>query len=234
MIRIIVWVMTIPFGFAACANPPLLPGRELVSAAESVVVLGPGDLIDVKFRYWPELDESQTIRPDGKITLQIVDEVEAVGLTPVQLGQKLTELYASKLKDPIITIIVRSLASQRVFVGGEVARPGIIPLQGKMTVLDAIIAAGGHNKLGARLDNVLVLRQQGEKRLAVAIDVKNELEQPSQEPFFLAANDVVFVSRTQIDEINQVVEQYFSQLLGQTGATILHRVDSRTTVGISP
>jgi polysaccharide biosynthesis/export protein PslD len=187
--------------------------------------LKPGDNIDVKFRYWPELDESQKVRPDGRITLQLVDEVDVAGLTPAELDAKLTLLYKDKIKDPVISVIVRELISQRIFVGGEVNRSGHFPLEGRMTVLSAIIAAGGINNQSANLKKVVVIRHRDGKRYAAEFDIKKSLIYSESGLFVLAPQDIVWVPRTKIDEVNQWVEQHISRILPQTGYTSLIRTN---------
>jgi hypothetical protein len=137
---------------SACSHnknlPP--PPKPFPPQAEiPPLVLGPGDVLDIKFRYADELNDNQTVRPDGKITLQMVDEVQAAGLTPLELDAKLTELYSKYLKDPVISVVVRELVSQRVYVGGEVNKPGEVLLAGQLTALQAIMASGGFDKVSA-------------------------------------------------------------------------------------
>ena len=87
-------------------------------------VIHAGDQLDIKFFYNPELNESVVVRPDGKISLQLIDEIQAAGLQPAELDQKLTDLYSRELKKPVLTVIVRSFTGQRVYVGGEVMPGG--------------------------------------------------------------------------------------------------------------
>ena len=102
-----------------------------------------GDEIEIKFFYNPSLNERLIIRPDGKISLQLIDELLVAELTPAQLDKILTRRYATELKQPELTIIVRSFVGQRVYVGGEVTTPQLVPLTGKMTALESIFRAGG-------------------------------------------------------------------------------------------
>ena len=121
-------------------------------------VIQSGDLLDIKFFYNPELNESVTVRPDGRISLQLAREVKASGTTPAQLTELLANHYASMIKNPEITIIVRSFNSQKVYVDGEVNRAGMVPLTDPMTVLQAISQAGGM-KDTAEPTEVLVVRK---------------------------------------------------------------------------
>ena len=215
----------------SCASSPALMTMPLPPVSpEPAVVLAPGDVIDVKFRYWPELDESQTVRPDGMISLQLLDEIRAAGLTPKQLDQQLTELYTPKIKQPVLTVIVRSLVNQLVYVGGEVNAPGMIPLNGRLTALEALIAAGGFDKASAATSNVVVIRHVDDKRYATALDMRVPLNSPESDPFYLAPKDIVYVPRTKIDRLNQWVDQYISKVIPSTVLN-LSRTVGHTTYG---
>lgn len=177
------------------------------------VKLGAGDEIQVKFRLWPDLDETQTIRSDGKISLQRIGDVQAAGLNVEEIKKKLIELYASEIKEPDIFVIVRSLAKQHIYVSGEVKNPGIIQMPYSYTIMEAVAAAGGYNKYSAKLSKVKVFRQRGDKSYAQIINMKEMLNKPQYDLFYLEPNDIVFVPRTTIDRIDQWVDQYIRRLL---------------------
>ena len=116
------------------------------TAGQEAYVLQPGDNLDVKFYYNPELNEAVTIRPDGKISLQLIDEIPAAGLTPAQLDDTLTKAYAKQLKRPVVTVILRTFEGRKIYVGGEVGNPQVLNIPGKITALQAIINAGSFKK----------------------------------------------------------------------------------------
>jgi len=186
--------------------------------SQSIGVLHPGDSIDIKFQYWPEMDDSQTIRPDGKITLQMIDDVQAAGLEPEELDHKLTKLYEAKLKEPELSVIVRSLANRSVFVTGEVFTPGEVELKNEMTALSAIMSSGGFNKSTAELSNVIIIRHLNGKRYAAAINLHSKLTAKESKPFYLTAKDIVYVPRTRIVDLNDWVEQHITKMLPSTGS----------------
>ena len=181
------------------------PGRD--------VRLQPGDVIEVKFFYTPELDVTQPIRPDGRIAVQLLGEVLAEGKTPGELRENLLSRYQAHLKDPKITILLHSQYDRRVFVGGEVARPGVIPMPADMTVAEAIMEAGGFDMQEAKVDSVVVMRQMGRRWQGYLLDMKPMLKGYGTEPFFLLPRDVVYVPQTRIVEINQWLEQHVSKLI---------------------
>jgi polysaccharide export outer membrane protein len=191
----------------------------------------PGDSIDVKFFYTPELNETQDVRPDGKIALQIIGEVTAAGKTPAQLRWLLEKLYASHLKDPEISVVVRSFSNQRVYVGGQVMSPGTIEVSGRMTALEAIMEAGGVDFREAQVRNVVVIRHYNGTRYGYMLNMEPILEGKESHPFFLEAKDIVYVPRTEIAKVNQWIDQYINKIVPQTGFTYFQR-RGNSTVGI--
>lgn len=194
-------------------------------------VLSPGDTIDVKFFYTPDLNETQDVRPDGKIALQIIGEVTAADKTPVQLCGLLKRLYASHLKDPEISVVVRSFSDHRVFVGGQVMEPGTLEMSGRMTALDAIIQAGGMNYKEAAIRNVVVIRHYQGNRYGYLLDMEPILQGRESRPFFLEPKDIVYVPRTEIAKVNQWIDQYINKIIPQTGFVFSHR-SGNTTIGL--
>ena len=167
----------------------------------------------MRFLYWPELDDEQTIRPDGKISLLMVGDVEAQGLTPEQLQKKLLGLYESKLNNPEINVVVAGLASNRVYVGGEVLTPGLILVQSKMTALQAIMQAGGFKEDTAKKGNVVIVRQENGKQVARKLDLHAALKHPETDTYYLQPYDVVYVPRTTISKMDHFVDQYLNQTI---------------------
>ena len=213
----------IVFSLISCAknNPPDLHPSEVPprpeGEANNEYVLQLGDVIDIKLFYNPELNETVTIRPDGKISLQLVDEIEVLGLTPSELDKILTEKYSKILYKADVAVIVKQFTSQKVYVGGEVNLPGLIPYSGKLTSLQAIFQAGGF-KNTAKLKNIVILRNQGtEEPLFMTINLKEDLMKHTQNnDILLKPYDVVFVPKTSIAKINQFVDQYIRQLIPVT------------------
>ena len=199
---------------ASCVSTTAHVKEELPAPPEKTeVTLRPGDEIELKFPYWTELNDTQKVRPDGLITLQLVDAVQAQGLTPEELDEKLTKLYESKIKDPVITVVVRSLVDQRIYVGGEVNNPGLLTLQGEVDALQAVINAGGFKET-ARLDHVIVIRKgQDGKPIPYRINVNSDIYGlETKQAFILHPNDVVFVPKTTIANLDKFVKEYVADL----------------------
>ena len=174
----------------------------------------PDDQLDIKFFYNPELNETVKVRPDGKISLQLVDEVHAAGLSPSQLDNVLTRQYARELKNPEIAVIVKSFAGQRVYVGGEVNRQGLIELTGGMTALQAVINAGGFKETAKPDAAILIRKGPNNEPLPMRIDLDNVVyEEGIVADIQLQPYDIVYVPKTWIANANKWVDQYISQLL---------------------
>jgi protein involved in polysaccharide export with SLBB domain len=204
---------------ASCASE-----QRMVRSSPGVTQIGPkeiaeyviqaGDELDIKFFYNPELNETVTVRPDGKISLQLVDEIHAAGHTPAQLDEILTNEYARELKKPAITVIVQSFTGQRVYVGGEVNRPGEIDLTNHMSALQAVIDAGGFKET-AKPEAAIIIRKGVDNR---PIPMRVDLEEvftgnDAGGDFKLKPYDIVYVPKSAIAKANKWVNQYIEELL---------------------
>jgi len=177
-------------------------------------VIRPGDELDIKFFYNPELNETVTVRPDGKISLQLIDEKQAAGLTPGKLDELLSEEYARELKMPVLTVIVRSFSAQRIYVGGEVNRQGLINLPHGMTILQAVFEAGGL-KDTARPEETMVIRKGPDNQpIPLRLDLAAAFYgKGNGTDFLLQPADIVYVPKSPIAKANQFVNQYIERLL---------------------
>jgi protein involved in polysaccharide export with SLBB domain len=213
------------------AKTPLEMSSEIPSAAEPNLILGSGDVLDFKLFYNPELNDSQTIRFDGKVTLQLIGEVMAQGKAPIELQEEISKLYASQLRRPEATVIVRSLANRSIYVGGFVRKPGLIEMKTRMTALEAIMEAGGFDMWRAEVKNVVIIRHKNNQRYGCALDFSGELKGEAVQPFYLEPMDIVYVPRTTISAVNLWIDQYINQIIPKIGLTYLTPVGSGT-IGI--
>jgi protein involved in polysaccharide export with SLBB domain len=173
--------------------------------------LHPGDQLDIKFFYNPELNETVPVRPDGKISLQLVGDITSAGLTPPELGALLNQKYAQELKTPAVTVIVKSFTGQQVYVAGEVERQGIIDLTTNMTALQAVIKAGGFKET-AKPESVIVIRR-GIDNQPIPYQLNLKTTDNQTLAFQLQSYDIVYVPKTWIAEANKFVHEYIEQLL---------------------
>lgn len=172
-------------------------------------VIQAGDQLDIKFFYNSELNEQITVRPDGHISLQLVNDIQAAGLTPEQLTQSLVGIYSKELRKPEIAVIVRSFSSQRVWVDGEVGKPGVVNLTGRTTVLQAVSEAGGLKET-ARAHEVVIIRRNAESRpVALTLDLTKPIKGADRgEDLLLMPYDVIFVPRSRIANVNRWMDLY--------------------------
>lgn len=181
----------------------------------------PGDQLDIKFFYNPELNETITVRPDGKISLQLVDEVQAAGLKPSQLDKVLTERYAYELKKPAITVIVRSFGGQRIYVGGEVNRQGLLTLAGAMTPLQAVLNAGGFMETANPASAIIIRKGPGNKPVPIEMNLDDAMRgKTGSADFLLQPDDIVYVPKSAIAKANKFVNQYIENLLLYRGISL--------------
>jgi len=168
-----------------------------------------GDQLDIKFFYNPELNEQVTVRPDGRISLQLVREIIVSDLTPAQLTDLLTKKYAKELKMPEVTVIVRSFGGHKFYVDGEVTKAGMFSLIGFVTVLQAISQAGGV-KDSARTSEVIVIRRGADnKPLAIAVNLNKAIDGTDMsQDIVLRPFDIVYVPKSPIANVNVWVDQY--------------------------
>jgi polysaccharide export outer membrane protein len=123
----------------------------------------------------PEVSGAVNVRPDGKISMPLLNDVQAAGLTPMALKNDITEKLTKFIAEPRVTVMVTATNSQRVFVLGEVGRPGTLPLSPNMTVLQAISAAGGLTPF-ANQKKIYVLRTEGGKQQKHMFNYKEVLK----------------------------------------------------------
>lgn len=177
------------------------------------VVLGPGDDIEVKFYYTPELNVRQQVRPDGRISLSLIGEADVMGFTPGNLRDELLELYDPHLRDPDITVIVHGLVNQRVFVGGAVVTAGMIEMPGELTVLEAIAQSGGFDYETGDPEHIIVIRREYSQWYGYEVDLSGTIVGEPGTPVFLQPRDVVWVSHTPISDVNLFIEQHINRII---------------------
>ena len=153
-----------------------------------------GDVVKIAFPGAPSLDTTQQIRRDGKITLPLTGEVQAAGLTPAALEKKVAELCASQLVSKEVSVSVIS-STYPVYVSGAVLHAGKVTTDRPITLLQAIMEAGGFTD-SANLKAVLVVRQEGGKAHNYTVNVQLLLSGKSNDPFYLKPSDSVYVPET--------------------------------------
>ncbi len=173
-----------------------------------------GDEIEVRFFYNPELNDRVIVRPDGFISLQLIGELPVLDKTPGELTTALQQRYESMIQRNEITVTMRAFAGQRVYVDGEVNKPGLLPLTGQVTVMQAIAMAGGY-KDSARLHEIILIRRgpSGEP-LAVPIDLETIINGTNMgQDILLRPFDIVFLPKSPVANVNKWVTLYLKNNL---------------------
>lgn len=196
---------------SGCAAKKLQPPPAETAKPLERYLLGRSDRLAVKFFYTPELNEEVVVRPDGRISLQLVGDVPAAGRTPVQVAEDLRRLYQPFVQVRDVAVIVREPASAKAYVGGEVYQPTMLPIDGATSLIDAIIMAGGVRDT-AELGSVVLLRPGAEKPQAYLVNVQNALRGEAPVPA-LQPYDVVYVPKSAIAEVGKFVDLYINRIV---------------------
>ncbi|MGH9416658.1 MAG: polysaccharide biosynthesis/export family protein [Terriglobales bacterium] len=185
--------------------------------AQSATTLEPyrlsvGDTIEVRFYFNPELNDKMQIRPDGGVSLQLVGQVDLAGKTVAEAAKYIDHLYAKILSIPQVNIQVLSFAGQKVFVTGEVYKPGMFDLTGGLTLAEAIGEAGGVKHTGNR--NALVIIRRGPNNMPLMEKVRliQGGKLTSEAVTSLQPFDVVLVPESGIARVDRWVDQYVRQV----------------------
>jgi len=175
-----------------CQTTPAPPPGSADQPPPGEVTLRAGDTVRVTFPGTPNLNTpGQQIRPDGKITLPLLNEVSVAGMTPGQLEKELLARYSDQLVSKQVVVAVES-ASFVVYVNGAVLRPGPVKSNRPLTVLEAIMEGGGYDRTKANLKKVKVTRQEGGGFKLYTVNVEKQLKGQAP-PFYLKPSDVVDV-----------------------------------------
>jgi polysaccharide biosynthesis/export protein len=189
-------ITVVAFAFAACAAGPALAQERAATPAAGGASNPPGYRIGIsdvlRIVVWkePDLTLDATVRPDGMITVPLLGDVPAAGLVPSQLASTLVARLQEFIESPRVTVSVSQTTSARVYVVGQMTRPGEFPLSGRMTVLKALALAGGFKEF-AKSESIVIIREDqtvipfNYKRIADGKDVSQNV--------LLAAGDTIVV-----------------------------------------
>jgi polysaccharide export outer membrane protein len=152
---------------AACGSYPDVPVAERDEAPDYEYIVGPGDTMEIFVWGNEELTTSGIVRPDGKLTTRLVEDLVASGKTSTQLARDIEKAYAEYVRQPVVSVIVNGFAGvpeQRIRVVGEAAQPRSVPYRQHMTLLDLMIEVGGVTEFAAGNKSVLVRAENGTLR----------------------------------------------------------------------
>ena len=179
-------------GQATPSNGPAAPkGTSYSTPPSSDYKLGAGDKLRIEVYKDQQLSQSVQIRPDGKITMPLVGDIVAVELTPIELRDRITSALKEYVTNPVVTVIVVEAIASNVYVMGEVAKPGPVPLQGPLTALQAIAMAGGFKDF-ANTKDIRILRRNKSGVETIRFNYR-EAVRGNGTPIYLRSGDTVIV-----------------------------------------
>jgi polysaccharide export outer membrane protein len=169
------------------------PKKAAAATTDPNYVIGAQDVLDISVWKEPDVSRVVPVRPDGKVSLPLLNDVQAAGLTPSQLAAQVTENLKKYVTNPQVTVIVTIINSQRVYILGEVTRPGAFPLIPGMSVLQALSSAGGFTQF-AKIKSIFVRRMEDGKEVKYPFNYKDVIngKRPEQD-IPLKAGDTIVV-----------------------------------------
>jgi protein involved in polysaccharide export with SLBB domain len=217
----VAWLATLVAGCAVVAEPPP-PLPVLPALAEAPAVYQPpvvqdyrmqiGDALAIRSYFDAQLNQEALVRPDGRISAILLGDIVAAGLPPHALAQQMRSRYSRLVGATDLTVVVVRSANMNVYLNGELRSPSLLPLDGSLTLLQAVSRAGGM-LASANTRSVLLIRNRDDGTLDVnAVDVDKILRNEAPDPY-LRARDVVYVPKSQIAQVGQFVEQYINAIV---------------------
>jgi len=177
---------------AGCQTYSVPPPDDSTNNAAEVLVLRESDVLKISFPGNPNLNTTQPIRRDGMISMPLVGEVKAAGKTPSELEKDLVDLYSTQLLSKEVTVEVQN-SSFPVYVSGAVLHPGKVTADHPMTVLEAVMEAGGFDYTRADLKNVQVVRRLQGGTQNYKLNLQRVMNGEPGDQFYLKASDIIYV-----------------------------------------
>lgn len=179
---------------------------QLKSRVESRYKLVPGDVLEIVYRYTPEFNQTVTVQPDGFLVLEIVGDLKVSGLTLEETRKAIIEKATSRLNDPEITLLLKEFQKPYFVVSGEVTQPGRFEMRENVTVLQAVMIAGGF-KDTAKMSQVLVFRKINDEFAEVKLLNLKKFNRTSdlENDLALESGDIILVPRNNFSKIEKFV-----------------------------
>ncbi len=175
----------------AAAHAPLVSPTGGANVAPNYAI-GPSDSLEINVWKDPTLSGPQPVRPDGMISLPLIGDLQAAGLTPMQLGNALAARLKQYINDPLVTVTVLSVNSKKIYMLGEITKPGELPMLPGMTPLQAIASAGGLSPF-ANSRHIYILRTIAGKQQKIAFDYKKAIKDGNLQGVSLVSGDTIVV-----------------------------------------
>lgn len=168
------------------------PVQPVPGVADTDYVIGPGDSLEINVFNEPKFSGTLPVRPDGMISVALVGDIQANGLTPMQLSQEITSHLKALITDPRVTVTVLGINSKRIYLVGEVARVGPLPMTPGMTPLQAIATAGGLGPY-ANAKKIYILRNVGGKQQKIPFNYKKAIKDGDMQGVTLLSGDTIVI-----------------------------------------
>jgi polysaccharide export outer membrane protein len=196
----IIFLFALIVGAASCSTKGLrVQESRLVEGTpdpakppEEFNVIGAGDVLNISVWKEPSLSGPVKVRPDGFVTLPLVNEIQVVGMTTAQLRKTLEDKYKEFTVDPFVTVRLEAIASSEVFLLGQVNRPGAFPLSGNETLLQILARAGGLTVFADR-SNIRVVRRNRDKITEYIVDYDGIIKGDVKQDILLRPGDRIIV-----------------------------------------
>jgi len=198
---------------SALVAQQLAPAQSQTDASPAPYRMQAGDAVEIRFFYNPELNETTQIRPDGRVSLQLVGQVELAGKSVEEASATLESLYANEVRTPKVTIQLRGFAAQKVYVTGEVMHPGVMAMPGRLTVIEAINEAGGIKHTGSSSVAVLISKRADGLPEGHRLHLYEHGTLTADAGKVLSPFDVVLIPESRIARLDRWVDQTIRQLI---------------------
>ena len=176
--------------------------------------LYPGDVLDIAIPSAPELNRTVTVQPDGRITAPLVPQLMAADRSVPEFQAMLTQAYSSQLRRPEVEVTVKQASPLKVFVGGEVDKPGVYDMPGDIDAVQAIVMAGGFRTSAKRSEVLVIRRGPGGAPMMRRANLQDAIYRPGRaDAVPLRRFDVIYVPRSTIANVGLFVQQYLRDTL---------------------
>jgi len=176
---------------AACGGSTSAEVRQAKAFTPQEYRVGVEDVLEIAVWREPELSTTAPVRPDGKVSVPVVGEIQAVGRTAHELEDEVAKKLANRIANPTVVVVVKEVNASRVFVLGEVAKPGAYPMRGAMTVVQALALAGGMTEFASKGDITILRRADGGGQHSYHLDFNDAVK--GDAPIELVPGDTVVV-----------------------------------------
>lgn len=178
---------------SACSTTQVMRNHDSASSYK----IRPGDIIEVKFEYYPDFDQTLIVQPDGAVSLNAVGKIDVIDLTSQEMQGVLYDKFGQMLAMPNLQVNIHESVNFTVYVGGDIKSPGIVKFKSKLTLVQGILLAGGLKATSTDYE-VFVFRSRGEQGMKTfKFDLnRNDSGKKSKRNFQLAPYDVVFVMKS--------------------------------------